>query len=135
MLLPIKWLKDYVDLKEDSRSIADRLTMSGSHVESIISVRDEIKNVVVGKIKTIEKHKDADKLLVCKVDIGSESLQIVTGAMNLKEGDYVPVAVVGAKLPGGMDIEKTNFRGVDSYGMVCSLKELGFGDNVISKEM
>lgn len=135
MLLPIKWLKDYVDLKEDSRSIADRLTMSGSHVESIISLKDEIKKVVVGKIKTIEKHKDADKLLVCKVDIGSETLQIVTGAMNLKEGDYIPVAIVGGKLPGGMDIGKTNFRGVDSYGMVCSLKELGFGDNVISKEM
>lgn len=135
MLLPIKWLKDYINIKEDSRKIADGLTMSGSHVESITSLKDEIENVVVGKIISIEKHKDADKLLICKVDIGSETLQIVTGAKNLKEGDCVPVAVVGAKLPEGIKIDKTDFRGVDSYGMLCSLKELGYGDNVISKEM
>ena len=135
MLLPIKWLKDYVDIKEDSRNIADGLTMSGSHVESIISLNDEIQNVVVGKIESIEKHKDADKLLVCKIDIGNETLQIVTGAQNLKQGDYVPVALVGARLPGGIDIDKTNFRGEDSYGMLCSLQELGYRDSVISKEM
>ena len=135
MLLPIKWLKDYVDIKEDSRSIADGLTMSGSHVESIISLKDDIKNVVVGKIVSIEKHMDADKLLVCKIDIGSETLQIVTGAMNLRQGDYIPVALVGARLPGGINIDKTDFRGVDSYGMLCSLKELGYEESVISKEM
>lgn len=135
MLLPIKWLKKYVDLKEDSRSIADRLTMSGSHVESIISLKGEIENVVVGKIKSIEKHNDADKLLVCKIDVGNEILQIVTAAMNLKEGDYVPVALVGGKLAGGININKTDFRGVDSYGMLCSLKELGYGESVISKTM
>lgn len=135
MLLPIKWLKDYVDIKEDSRKIADKLTMSGSHVESIISSKGEIENVRVGKIVNIIKHENADKLLICKVDIGNEVLQIVTGATNLSEGDYVPVALVGAKLPGNINIDKTDFRGVDSYGMLCSLTELGYGDNVISKEM
>lgn len=135
MLLPIKWLKDYVKVDLDTKMIADGLTLSGSHVESIIGLNKGIDNVVVGKILSIEKHPNADKLLVCKVDIGSETLQIVTGATNLKEGDYVPVAKIGAKLPGGIDIQKTNFRGIDSYGMLCSLKELGYEDSVISKEM
>ena len=135
MLLPIKWLKDYVKVDLDTKMIADGLTLSGSHVESIIGLNKGIDNVVVGKILSIEKHPNADKLLVSKVDIGSETLQIVTGATNLKEGDYVPVAKIGAKLPGGIDIQKTNFRGIDSYGMLCSLKELGYEDSVISKEM
>lgn len=135
MLLPINWLKDYVDIKENSRSLADELTMSGSHVESIISLKEEIKNVVVGRIENIEKHENADKLVICNVNVGSEILTIVTGAKNLTEGDYVPVAVIGATLPGDFKIEKTDFRGVDSFGMLCSLKELGYGDNVIPKEM
>lgn len=135
MLLPVKWLKDYIETEKDARILADGLTLSGSHVESIIALNKGIENVVVGKILNIEKHPDADKLLICKVSIGSETLQIVTGATNLNVGDYVPVAVVGAKLPGDITIEKTNFRGVDSYGMLCSLKELGYNDNVIPKEM
>ena len=133
MLLPIKWLKEYVDLDEDSKVLADKLTLSGSHVESIISLDRDIENVVVGKIEELEKHKDVDKLFVAKVNTGKDIIQVVTGATNLKVGDYVPVALVGAKLPNGVYIEKTNFRGVDSYGMLCSLKELGFGDNVIPK--
>ncbi|WP_353092506.1 phenylalanine--tRNA ligase subunit beta [Tissierella praeacuta] len=135
MLLPVKWLKDYIETKEETRILADKLTLSGSHVESIISLNKGIENVVVGKIINIEKHPDADKLLICKVDIGSETLQIVTGAANLKLDDYIPVAVIGSKLPGNITIDKTNFRGVDSYGMLCSLKELGYSDNVIPKEM
>ncbi|NLV87746.1 MAG: phenylalanine--tRNA ligase subunit beta [Tissierellia bacterium] len=135
MLLPIKWLKDYIKIDEDAKVLADGLTLSGSHVESIKALNKGVENVVVGKILSIEKHPNADKLLVCKVDIGSETLQIVTGATNLKEGDYVPVATVGAKLPGDIKIEKTNFRGLDSYGMLCSLKELGYEDSVVSKEM
>ena len=135
MLLPINWLKDYVDIKVDSKELADELTMSGSHVESIRSFRQDIKDVVVGKIESIEDHEDADKLVICKVDIGGKVLNIVTGATNLSEGDYIPVAVVGAKLPGAITIEKTEFRGVDSFGMLCSLNELGYSDNVIPKEM
>lgn len=135
MLLPINWLKDYVDLNEDSKTLADELTMSGSHVESIISLKEDIKNVVVGRIDSIENHENADKLIVCKVNIGDQTIDIVTGAKNLSEGDYIPVALVGAKLPGDIVIEKTNFRGIDSFGMLCSLKELGFSDNVIPKEV
>ncbi len=135
MLLPIKWLKDYVDIREDSKTLADEITMSGSHVESIISLKDEIQNVVVGRIESIENHENADKLVICKVNIGTEMLNIVTGAKNLTKGDYIPVAVVGSKLPGDIIIEKTEFRGVDSFGMLCSLKELGYSDSVIPKEM
>lgn len=134
MLLPIKWLKEYVNVDDiDSKVLADKLTLSGSHVESIISLDRGIENVVVGKIEKIEKHNNADNLLIIMVDIGDEVLQIVTGAKNLKEGDYVPVALIGAKLPNGMHIDKTNFRGVDSFGMLCSLKELDYNDNVIPK--
>ncbi len=133
MLLPIKWLKDYIDTKKSARELADGLTLSGSHVESIISLDPGIENVVVGKILTLEDHPNADKLIICNIDVGSEKLVIVTGAKNLSVGDYIPVAKVGAKLPD-LDIEVTNFRGVDSYGMLCSLKELGFKDSVIPKE-
>jgi len=121
MLLPVKWLKDYIDIDIDTKKLVDGLTLSGSHVESIIGLNKGIENVVVGKILSIEKHPNADKLSVCQVDVGSETLQIVTGATNVKEGDFVPVAKLGAKLPGGIEIEKTNFRGIDSYGMLCSL--------------
>lgn len=134
MLLPVKWLKEYVDIDDiDSRTLADNLTLSGSHVESIISLDRDIENVVIGRIEKLEKHPNADNLIITEVNIGTETLQIVTGAKNLKEGDYVPVALVGAKLPGGINIDKVTFRGVDSYGMLCSLKELGYEDNVIPK--
>lgn len=135
MLLPVKWLRDYIETKDEARTLADGLTDSGSHVESIIGLNKGIENIIVGHILNIEKHPDADKLVICKIDIGTEVLQIVTGATNVREGDYIPVAVIGSKLPGDITIEKTNFRGVDSYGMLCSLQELGFSDNVISKEM
>lgn len=133
MFLPVKWLKEYVNLDVDTKVLADELTLSGSHVESIISLDRGIKKVVVGRIEKIEKHEDADKLLIVMVNIGEETIQIVTGATNLRVGDYVPVALIGAKLPKDIYIEKTKFRGVESYGMLCSLKELGYEDNVIPK--
>lgn len=135
MLLPIKWLSKYVDIDVTSKVLADGLTYSGSHVESINRLDKGIEKVVVGRIDKLEKHPHADKLLVCEVNVGKELLTIVTGATNLKEGDYVPVALIGAKLPIGLDIGETNFRGVDSQGMLCSLRELGYGDNVIPKEV
>ncbi|MDR7856459.1 phenylalanine--tRNA ligase subunit beta [Tissierella sp.] len=135
MLLPIKWLKDYINSNDDSRTLADGLTLSGSHVESIIPLNKGIENIIVGKILALEKHEDADKLQICKIDVGNEVLTIVTGATNVNVGDYIPVAIVGSKLPGDVTIEKTNFRGVDSYGMLCSLKELGYSDSVIPKEV
>ncbi|NLY77842.1 MAG: phenylalanine--tRNA ligase subunit beta [Tissierellia bacterium] len=134
MLVPVKWLREYVKIDDiHSKTLADELTLSGSHVESIISMERDIEKVVVGRIEKLEKHENADNLLVVAVNIGTETLQIVTGAKNLKEGDCVPVALVGARLPGGVNIDKVNFRGVESYGMLCSLKELGYEDSVIPK--
>lgn len=135
MLLPVKWLKEYIKTDKNGRELADGLTLSGSHVESINSLNKGIDNVLVGKILTLEKHSDADKLWITNIDIGSEEVCIVTGATNINIGDYVPVAIVGATLPEGVKIEKTDFRGVDSFGMLCSLKELGYNENVIPKEV
>src|SRR5699024_8907428 len=134
MLVPVKWLKEYVDLDVETKKLADELTLSGSHVESIISLDRNIENIVVGKILTIEKHPNADKLLLLKVDIGSEKLQIITGATNIRKGDYVPVALVGAILPNNIKIKKSKLRGIDSFGMLCSFEELGFDNSVIPKE-
>lgn len=134
MLVPVKWLKEYVDIDIDTKELADKLTMSGSHVDSIESVDKGVENVVVGKILEINQHPDADRLVVTKIDVGTEVIQIVTGANNIKVGDYIPVALVGAKLPGGVKIKKGKLRGVESNGMLCSASELGISDNVVPKE-
>ena len=133
MLLPVKWLKEYVDIDEEVKTLSDKLNLSGSHVESIISLDRGIKKVVVGKILNIEKHPNADRLSITKIDVGGEVLQIVTGANNIKIGDYVPVALIGARLSKGVKIGKGKLRGVESDGMLCSLKELGFEDSIIPK--
>lgn len=135
MLVPIKWMSQYVDINTDEKTLADKLTLTGSHVDSIIDNEREVKNVLTGKILEVEKHPNADKLVVTKIDINeSEPVQIITGAKNIKAGDIVPVALEGAILPGGVHIKKTNFRGLPSYGMMCSYEELGFEDKVIPKE-
>ncbi len=134
MLVPVKWLKEYVDIDIDSKELADRLTMSGSHVDSIESIDKGIENVVVGKILEINQHPDADKLVVTIIDVGNEKVQIVTGANNIKVGDYIPVALAGAKLPGGVKIKKGKLRGIESNGMLCSAGELGINDSVVPKE-
>ncbi|HOQ15772.1 MAG TPA: phenylalanine--tRNA ligase subunit beta [Defluviitaleaceae bacterium] len=126
MNIPMSWLKDYVPVDCDIKTFADAMTMSGSNVENYVEQGKEISNVVVGKILSVEKHPDADKLLVTKVDVGTEVLQIVTGAHNIKEGDYVPIALHGASLPGGIKIKTGKLRGVESQGMMCSINELGF---------
>ena len=124
MLAPIKWLKDYVDIKVDPKSFADAMTMSGSKVEAISELGKEIENVVVGKILKIESHPAADKLVIGQVDVGTEVIQIVTGANNIKEGDYIPIAKHGSILPGGVKIRKGKLRGIESNGMMCSAQEL-----------
>lgn len=127
MDVPMSWLKDYVDIDADIKDYVEDITMSGSKVECYTTIAGEIKNVVVGQIKKIVKHPDADKLVITTVDIGkSEMLQIVTGAANLKEGDFVPVALDGAVLANGVEIKSGQLRGVDSCGMLCSIQELGF---------
>lgn len=134
MLLPVKWLREYVEFNMDSKELAEKLTATGSHVESIDDVDKGVENVVIGRILSIDKHPDADKLVITKIDVGEEeNLQIVTGADNISEGDIVPVAMVGAKLPGGMKIKKGKLRGVDSFGMLCSADELGISPNVVPK--
>ena len=127
MLLSWDWLRDFVDIKcNDIKGFCEAMTMSGSKVESFEVLGQEIQNVVVGKIIKIKKHPDAEKLVICTVDIGAEEpLQIVTGATNVFESAVVPVACHNARLPGGVKIKKTKLRGVQSDGMLCSLKELG----------
>ena len=124
MKASIEWLSEYSDIDVDAIKLGDILTMTGSKVETIEQLGNDIKNVVVGKILEIEKHPDADKLVVTKVDVGTEKLQIVTGANNIKVGDIVPIAKDGSELPGGVKIKKGKLRGVDSCGMMCSIGEL-----------
>lgn len=130
MNLSMKWLSDYVDIDVNPREYAEALTMSGSKVEGYEIEGSEISNVVVGKVLSIEKHPDADKLVVCQVDVGKEApVQIVTGATNVVVGALVPVCLDGALLPGGKKIKKGKLRGVVSEGMLCSLSELGLTVN------
>lgn len=127
MKVTLKWLKDFIDIDLSPEKLAEKLTNSGNEVEEIIYQDRYLKNVVVGKILEIEKHPNADKLVVCKVDIG-EITQIVTAATNIKVGDKVPVSLPGANLANGIHIEKSKLRGVESIGMFCSIEELGVTD-------
>lgn len=125
MNLSMRWLNDFVKVDMPPRAFSEAMTMSGSKVECFEQENAGVSNVVAGKILSIEKHPDADKLVVCQVDIGKEEpVQIVTGASNLKEGDLVPAALHNSSLPNGMNIKKGKLRGVVSNGMLCSLGEL-----------
>ena len=124
MKASIEWLKDFSDIDVSAKELGDILTMTGSKFETLESRGKDIENVVVGKILEIEKHPDADKLIVTKVDVGDEVIQIVTGADNVKVGDIIPVAKNGSSLPGGVKIKKGELRGVESNGMMCSCGEL-----------
>lgn len=127
MNLPMSWIKDYVDIDCDVNTFCDEMTLSGSKVESIENKGKDITKVVVAKVLEIEKHPDADKLVVVKADIGqNEPIQIVTGATNLFIGAYVPAALDGATLAEGLKIKKSKLRGVESNGMFCSVEELGY---------
>ncbi len=126
MKMPINWAREFADFTCTPAEFADRMTMSGSKVETYECEADRIQNVVVGKILRITPHPDSDHMVVCMVDVGkAEPVQIVTGANNLKEGDLVPTALHVAKLPGGKEIRRGKLRGVESNGMLCSLGELG----------
>lgn len=126
MNLSMKWLNEFTPVNMPIRAFAEAMTMSGSKVEGFETEGAKIENVVVGKILSIEKHPDADKLVVCQVDVGEDApLQIVTGATNLKQNDLVPVAKDHSVLADGTKIKKGKLRGVLSCGMLCSLGELG----------
>lgn len=135
MLVPVKWLKEYVDIDIDTKELCDKMTMSGSNVEVVEKTGIDIEGVVIGKIQEINPHPNADKLVIVKVDIGEEILQIVTGANNINVGNYIPVAVHGAKLPGGVKIKKGKLRGEISEGMLCSQDELAISKSVIPVDM
>ena len=127
MILSRNWLNEFVDLKDiTDKQFNDEMTLSGSKVETIERPDENLKNVVVGKILEMKRHENSDHMWVLKIDVGqAEPVQIVTGAWNVHIGDYVPAALSGAHLPGGIKIGKGELRGVESDGMLCSLKELG----------
>ena len=126
MNLSRKWLNEFVTVTADDRTFAEAMTLSGSKVEVTEDLTAEIKNVVVGKVLSMERHENSDHMWVCQIDVGEGApVQIVTGAQNVKVGDLVPVAKHQSLLPGGVKIEAGQLRGVLSNGMLCSFKELG----------
>ncbi|MDD4276110.1 MAG: phenylalanine--tRNA ligase subunit beta, partial [Clostridia bacterium] len=132
MKVQYSWLKEFVKIDISAQELAKRLTESGLEVENVIYLGQNMQGVYSGKITKIEQHPNADKLIVCQVDMGNKMLQIVTGAKNVAVGDIVPVATEGASLIEGFRIKKSNLRGVDSFGMFCSGHELGI-DKFIHK--
>lgn len=137
MKVSYQWLSQYVDVSGyTANELAEKLTRSGIEVDIVENRNKGVTGVVVGYVKSREKHPDADKLSVCKVDVGqAEELQIVCGAKNVDAGQKVPVAIVGAKLPDGLVIKRAKLRGVESQGMICSAKELGLNDKLLPKEI
>ncbi len=132
----LSWIKAYVPgLDVTAQEYADAMTLSGTKVEGYERLDADLDKIVVGQIERIEKHPDADKLIVCQVNVGTETVQIVTGAPNVKEGDKVPVVLdggrvaggheAGSRVAGGVKIKKGKLRGVESFGMMCSIEELG----------
>jgi len=128
MKISEQWLREWVNPQVDTQTLSDEITMAGLEVDSIEPAAGEFNNVFVAQVKEVEKHPDADKLNVCKVDAGGELLQIVCGASNVREGLKIPCATIGAVLPGNFKIKKSKLRGVESFGMLCSEKELGMAD-------
>lgn len=134
MLISNEWLKEYVTIDDSVSNLAERITRTGIEVDDLIDYTKDIKNLVVGFVKSKEKHPDADKLNVCQVDIGEdEPVQIVCGAPNVDAGQYVIVAKVGGRLPGGIKIKRAKLRGERSEGMICSLQEIGISSNYVPK--
>ena len=128
MNIPESWLRSFCDPKLSGRALSDRLTMSGLEVEQYEPVGPPFSGVVVGEVLSVEKHPNADKLTVCSVKAGRETLQVVCGAPNVRAGMKAPLALVGAKLPG-LEIKSTELRGVRSEGMLCSARELGLSSD------
>lgn len=129
MKISYNWLKEFVNIDVAPEELARRLTSAGMEVEEIIYQNEHLHDVVVGKIVKIEKHPQADRLVVCQVDIGKGMVQIITAATNVFEGACVPVSLPGADLVNGIKIQKSKMRGVDSDGMFCSGEELGIDEN------
>jgi len=129
MKVPLQWLKEYIKIDMKPEALADKLTMAGLEVGAIEYHGKNISDVVVGKIKAVERHATKPDILICQVDTGIKILQIVTKAKNVKVGDKVPVALHGATLPSGIKIENRELHGIESFGMLCSKVELGLADS------
>jgi len=130
MNLSKKWLLEYVNLSVSDKEFCDALTLSGSKVEAFETEGEELSNIVVGKILSLTRHENSDHLWVCRIDVGANApIQIVTGAQNLKVDDIVPVAMDNSVVHGGKEIKAGALRGVESFGMLCSLGELGLTIN------
>lgn len=129
MLVSLKWLKDYVDIELTPEELAHRLTMSGLEVEEIKTIHPQFSGVVVARILSVKPHPSADRLSLCSVSDGIENYPVVCGAKNISAGDIVPLAKVGAVIPGGYTIKSSLLRGEKSDGMLCSEKELEIGDD------
>ena len=128
MDLSMRWLQEYMDLPSDLtiHDFCERMTMSGSKVEGYSVENEGVKNVVVGRVLSLERHPDSDHMWICQVDVGADApVQIVTGAQNVVPGALAPVALHKSRLPDGTEIKKGKLRGVESNGMLCSLSELG----------
>ena len=135
MLVSIEWLKKYVDFDITPEELADKLTHVGLEVESVIHLGAGISGVLTGKVTAIERNPKSDHLWVCQMDYGSgEIVQIETGAQNVKLGDMVPVATVGATLPNGMKLKPVKMAGLESFGMLCSAQELGIDSKLLLPE-
>lgn len=135
MLVSLNWLKEYVDINMPTYDFGEALTMSGTKVETLTVVSENVSNIFTGRIIKIERHPNADKLVVCTVAMGSDERIIVTAATNVFEGAVVPVAVDGAVTANGTKIGTNDFRGQLSYGMFCSIEELGMNTDLFSKEI
>jgi len=135
MLVSLNWLKEFVDIKMSPYDFGEALTMSGTKVETLTVVAENVANIFTGKITKIEPHPNADKLIVCTVDMGTDERVIVTAAKNVFVDAIVPVAVDGAVLANGTKIGTNDFRGLLSYGMFCSIEELGMNTDLFSKEI
>jgi phenylalanyl-tRNA synthetase beta chain len=130
MQLSEAWLREWVDPPIDTQTLTDQLSMAGLEVDSVAPVAGEFTGVVIGQVLSVDPHPDAAKLRLCRVDAGQgEPLQIICGAANVAAEQHVPVAVIGARLPGDFKIKKAKLRGVESFGMICSASELGLAES------
>lgn len=128
MKVTLNWLKEYVDFDLDADELSHRLTMAGLEVDAMERLGEGLDSVIVARLADVRQHPDADRLTVCEVETGSVTVQVVCGAQNHKTGDLVALAQVGTLLPGDFKIKKSKIRGQESCGMLCSIKELGLGD-------
>lgn len=136
MLVPLIWQKDYIKIDEDLKTITDRLSETGSHVEEVFIKTSDLKGIVVGHVIDQKDHPDADRLKVLSIDVGKEAeVTIITNAKNTKVGDYLLVITSGTKLDDGTLIEDHDFFGIVSQGMLTAYSELGYDDSVIPKDL